>query len=84
MDKDGFAHSYNDEPSNIFNYNTGEKRLTYRKHGRMHRLTGPTLIDFSSDGSIRLKRYYIENKELSQEQWEIEVNRLNLLSELIS
>ena len=82
VDLDGFQHNINDEPSVIFSdLGNGSFNLWF-KHGYVHRLTGPSYIKYDIYDKPILKEYHIEGKELTQEQWEIEVNRINILNEI--
>ena len=52
------------------------------EEGFLHSLDGPAAIfnwDYSSDTTLR---YYIKGYEFSKDNWEIERNRLLILSEL--
>ena len=83
VDSNYFEHSYNDEPA-FTHFNQG-KIICYKfwyNHGHQHRLTGPSYIEYGDNGEIEHKNYYINGKRLTQEQWETEVNRINLLEEL--
>ena len=85
VDENYFKHSFNDEPTHIGYHESGViSYRIWRKHGVVHRLTGPHSIYYDKTGKILEKIYAINGKRLTQEQWEIEANRLTLLSELTS
>ena len=77
VDKYNFVHSTNDEPAII-----KDIYKCWLEHGRRHRLNGPGFITYYEDGTIEGKMYYINGKKLLQEEWEIEVNRINMLNEI--
>ena len=87
VDSNGFLHSINDQPAYVVYHGKIINEVTtihsehWFNHGRYHRLTGPTFIRNNEDGSIHYTEYWINNKELTKEQWEIEVNRYELLNE---
>ena len=79
VDSNSFRHSFNDEPAVIVNNNYDENQiLLYFNHGRKHRLTGPATI-FKD---LNIISYYIEGVKLSKEEWETEVNRIQMLNEI--
>lgn len=47
-----------------------EDRVTYSRHGRLHNLEGPAWIDWN--GKIAEEKYYIDDLELSKEDWEVQ------------
>ena len=83
VDSEGFRHSINDQPAYIHFYSDGTKRSEiWYKHGIDHRLTGPSWISYNDNGEIYMKGYYIEGKEYTREDWEVEVNRIQMLNEI--
>ena len=86
VDSNNYLHSFNDEPSAIYYYdyeiNSNINSMYWLNHGRKHRLFGPAYIGFHMNNIVREKGYYINNEELTQEEWETEVNRINLLNEI--
>ena len=81
VDKDGFEHSFNDKPAFI-GYDYDGREEIWRKHGKLHRLTGPAFISYNEYGKIIDKEYWINYVEFSQQDWETEVNRLEMLNEI--
>ena len=82
IDLNKYFHSYNDEPAYISYYDEDEKNYInneqWYEHGYVHRLTGPATIDYNHYE----KQYCIYGKRMSQEEWEVEVNRLLMLNEI--
>ena len=76
VDINGFIHSINDNPSVHF-YNGGGGTKWWFKHGRKHRLTGPARINIE----LGTNEYWIEGEQLTQEQFETYINRMELLNE---
>ena len=77
-----FIHNINDEPSITYLY--GDLSLHQKhwyKHGILHRLNGPSWIKYHK-GHPYENEYWIEGKSLSQQEFEIEKNRLEMLNEL--
>ena len=86
VDSDGLMHNINDKPSYIEYYIADEfKKLHcyhWFNHGIKDRLTGPTFIIYQINGKETGREYWIKGKRLTQEQWELEVNRVNMLNEI--
>ena len=84
VDENNFFHSYNDEPAEIWYEKNGDKIKNSEEwfyNGYRHRLNDPAKIIYIN-GKIGLKEYYIHGKQLTKEEWEIEVNRLEMLQEI--
>ena len=86
VDKDGFVHNINDEPTWIEHCKIPDKDYIQYKgwcyHGKEHRETGPSSIWYNKDGSINSERYFLDNIELSNDEFEIHTNRMEILNEL--
>ena len=80
VDKNGFQHSINDEPGYIGYYDYGDNVFVehWFKHGYRHRLTGPAYINHA----INSKEYWIEGKQFTQQQYETERNRIQILNQI--
>ena len=74
LNSDGFLHSFNNQPA-LF---TPDRRYLYWfKNGYLHNENN---IGFYNR-AINKSEYYIENKQLTKRDWEIAVNRINMLKE---
>ena len=84
VDSNGFLHNINDLPAIIGYFDDGNKSAEFwSKHGRDHRLTGPAYISYNLDGKILHKEYWIDGNRIhSKEEFETEVNRLQMLNEI--
>lgn len=63
--RNGWSHSFNDEPSYI-----EDTFVIYRKNGLRHRETGPAIIFKSGE-----ERYFLDDIEYTQLEFYIELDR---------
>ena len=87
VDFNNYEHSFSNKPSSIyytvnFNNKLVKQFELWYNHGTCHRLTGPAVIYYSSEYKIIVKEYWIDGKQLTQEEFEIETNRIKLLNEI--
>ena len=67
VDKYGFEHNINDEPAFIILFDSGNiNSKWWFEHGKEHRLTGPSYIEYNEKGEITNEMYYIYGKELDR------------------
>ena len=79
VDSNMLLHSFDDKPGRIEEW--GDKSVSYwYKHGSCHRLTGPAFI--WTENKFFSSYYFIHGKQLSKENWENEVNRIQMLNEI--
>jgi hypothetical protein len=70
--KNDSLHRDGDKPAIILDHGTHQEWL---QHGRRHRLLGPAIIGQDEDGN-QVEEYWIDDKQMSKEEWQEEVTRL--------
>ena len=85
VDENDYLHNEPELPSLIW-YNGNEKELKcreqYTKNGKLHNLNDKAWVEYDHGVTILWCSYYIEGKEYSKEEWEIERNRVKMIEEL--
>ena len=83
----GQLQSFNDKPALIF-YNHDEDYgyflylKEWCKEDVIHRLTGPAKIFYKWNGEIEEEEYYLNDIYYNKQDWEVQINRLEMLNEI--
>ena len=82
VDEDGYLHREHNKPALMQYLRDDEIFIVYLVHGEYHRIDGPALKYYESDGSLNCYDYFINGVMIDKDDFYIERNRIEMLEEL--
>ena len=84
--KHGKTHREGNKPARIEYFNYEKNNISHKYYyyeNELHNFEGPAVIDYNTDHSLEASSYFIFNKMIdSRDEFEIYVNRLEMLNEI--